>query len=56
MRAADAIAHVVKDDELNRSFIIPSVFNAEVPKAVARAIAGRHADVEKAASGAVQEG
>ncbi len=56
LRAADAIAHVVKDEELNRSFIIPSVFNAEVPQAVARAIAGRHADVEKAVSGVVQDG
>jgi malate dehydrogenase (oxaloacetate-decarboxylating) len=40
LRAADAIAHVVRDDELNPSFIIPSVFNAEVPKAVAAAIRG----------------
>ncbi len=46
LRAADAIAHVVKDEELNPTFIIPSVFNAEVPKAVARAIAGRHATVD----------
>ena len=40
LRAADAIAHVVKDDELNPNFIIPTVFNAEVPKAVAAAIRG----------------
>ncbi len=46
LRAADAIAHVVKDEELNPTFIIPSVFNAEVPKAVARAIAGKHASVD----------
>ena len=38
--AADAIAHVVKDDELNPNFIIPSVFNPDVPKAVAAAIRG----------------
>ena len=38
LRAADAIAHVVQDEELNPSFIIPTVFNAEVPKAVAAAI------------------
>jgi malate dehydrogenase (oxaloacetate-decarboxylating) len=40
LKAADAIAHVVKDDELNPNFIIPSVFNADVPKAVAAAIRG----------------
>ncbi len=40
LRAAEAIALVVKDDELNPSFIIPSVFNPEVPKAVAAAIRG----------------
>jgi malate dehydrogenase (oxaloacetate-decarboxylating) len=38
LRAADAIAHVVTDDEVNANFIIPSVFNPAVPKAVARAI------------------
>jgi malate dehydrogenase (oxaloacetate-decarboxylating) len=38
LRAADAIAHVVKDDELNPNFIIPSVFHPDVPKAVAAAI------------------
>jgi malate dehydrogenase (oxaloacetate-decarboxylating) len=40
LRAAEAIALVVQDDELNPSFIIPSVFNPEVPKAVAAAIRG----------------
>ncbi|CUR58664.1 NAD-dependent malic enzyme [metagenome] len=40
IRAAAAIAHTVKDEELNQSFIIPSVFNPEVPKAVAAAIRG----------------
>ncbi|WP_435741928.1 NAD-dependent malic enzyme [Nocardioides sp. SYSU DS0663] len=40
LRAADAIAHVVHDDELNPSFIIPSVFHPDVPKAVAAAIRG----------------
>ncbi len=40
LRAAQAIAHVVRDEELNPSFIIPTVFNAEVPKAVAAAIRG----------------
>jgi malate dehydrogenase (oxaloacetate-decarboxylating) len=41
LRAADAIARTVKDEELNASFIIPSVFNMEVPKAVAAAISHR---------------
>jgi malate dehydrogenase (oxaloacetate-decarboxylating) len=41
LRAADAIAHVVTDDEINPNFIIPSVFNPAVPKAVAAAIRGR---------------
>jgi len=40
LRAAQAIALTVKDDELNPNFIIPTVFNTEVPKAVARAIRG----------------
>jgi malate dehydrogenase (oxaloacetate-decarboxylating) len=40
LKAAEAIALVVKDDELNPNFIIPSVFNADVPKAVAAAIRG----------------
>ncbi len=40
LRAADAIAHVVTDEQLNPSFIIPSVFNPVVPKAVAAAIRG----------------
>ncbi|KRB77429.1 malate dehydrogenase [Nocardioides sp. Root190] len=39
LRAADAIAHVVHDDELNASFIMPSVFHPEVHHAVAAAIA-----------------
>jgi malate dehydrogenase (oxaloacetate-decarboxylating) len=44
LRAADAIAHVVTDDEINPNFIIPSVFNPAVPKAVAAAIRGRSAE------------
>jgi malate dehydrogenase (oxaloacetate-decarboxylating) len=43
LKAAYAIAHVVKDDELNPNFIIPSVFNTDVPKAVAAAIKGADA-------------
>jgi malate dehydrogenase (oxaloacetate-decarboxylating) len=41
LRAADAIAHVVSDEEINPSFIIPSVFHPDVPKAVAAAISGK---------------
>ncbi|MGI8644733.1 MAG: NAD-dependent malic enzyme [Nocardioides sp.] len=44
LRAAEAIARVVKDEELNANFIIPSVFNPEVPKAVAAAISGKQQD------------
>ncbi len=40
LRAAEAIALVVKDEELNPSFIIPTVFHPDVPKAVAAAIRG----------------
>ena len=40
LRAAYAIAAVVTDEELHASFIIPSVFNPDVPKAVAAAIKG----------------
>ncbi len=40
LRAARAIAAVVRADELNPSFIIPSVFHADVPGAVAAAIRG----------------
>ncbi len=40
LKAAYAIAHVVKDEELNPNFIIPSVFNPDVPQAVAAAIRG----------------
>ncbi len=40
LRAADAIAHVVGDDELNPNYIIPTVFHPDVAKAVASAIRG----------------
>jgi malate dehydrogenase (oxaloacetate-decarboxylating) len=40
LKAAEAIAHVVNDDELNPNFIIPTVFHPDVPKAVAAAIRG----------------
>jgi malate dehydrogenase (oxaloacetate-decarboxylating) len=40
LRAAQAIALVVKDDELNPNFIIPTVFHPDVPKAVAAAVRG----------------
>ncbi|MFL6172242.1 MAG: NAD-dependent malic enzyme [Marmoricola sp.] len=40
LRAAHAIADVVQTDELNPSFIIPSVFHPDVPTRVAAAIRG----------------
>jgi malate dehydrogenase (oxaloacetate-decarboxylating) len=40
LRAAAAIALVVRDEELNPSFIIPTVFHPDVPKAVAAAVRG----------------
>ncbi len=40
VRAAEALALVVTDEQLNPSFIMPSVFDTDVPKAVARAISG----------------
>ncbi|MCW2766211.1 MAG: hypothetical protein JWO11_2170 [Nocardioides sp.] len=41
LRAATAIAHVVRDEELNPNFIIPTVFHPDVPRAVAAAIRGQ---------------
>jgi len=38
LEAAKAIANIVDDSELDREHIIPSVFNPEVSKAVARAV------------------
>jgi malate dehydrogenase (oxaloacetate-decarboxylating) len=37
--ASEALAAVVKDDQLNANYIIPSVFDPEVTKTVARAVA-----------------
>jgi malate dehydrogenase (oxaloacetate-decarboxylating) len=39
LAAADALAAVVKDDQLNANYIIPSVFDPEVRTAVAAAVA-----------------
>jgi malate dehydrogenase (oxaloacetate-decarboxylating) len=39
LRAADALAHVVTDEQLNASYVVPSVFDPAVPKAVAAAVA-----------------
>ena len=50
LAAARAIASVVADDELGPSYIVPSVFNPAVARAVARAVAeaagGRPADAQ----------
>ncbi len=40
LAAADAIADVVSPEQLNASFIVPSVFDDRVAKAVAAAVAG----------------
>jgi malate dehydrogenase (oxaloacetate-decarboxylating) len=42
IRAAEALASVVTDDELNANYIVPSVFAPDIVKTVATAIAGRH--------------
>ena len=39
LAAAQGIADVVADDELDEEYIIPSVFNRDVSQAVARAVA-----------------
>ena len=39
LAAADALAAVVRDDQLNANYIIPSVFDPEVTQAVAAAVA-----------------
>ncbi len=45
LAAAAAIARVVTPEELNRSYIIPNVFHADVARTVAAAISGNaHAD------------
>jgi malate dehydrogenase (oxaloacetate-decarboxylating) len=38
LRAASALAQCVSDDQLNTAYIVPSVFDSNVPKAVAEAI------------------
>jgi malate dehydrogenase (oxaloacetate-decarboxylating) len=38
LAAADAIADVVAPDQLNASFIVPSVFDSQVAPAVAEAV------------------
>lgn len=37
--AANAIANIIKDDELNEDYIIPSIFNKKVAQAVSHAVA-----------------
>ncbi len=38
LRAASALAHCVSDSQLNPAYIVPSVFDPSVPKAVAAAV------------------
>jgi len=50
--AALAISDVVAPDQLNASYIVPSVFDEKVAKAVARAVVAAARDGEKVAGGA----
>jgi malate dehydrogenase (oxaloacetate-decarboxylating) len=52
MAAAQAIASIVRDDELREDYIIPSVFNREVAPAVAAAVAEEARSSGTAAAGA----
>jgi malate dehydrogenase (oxaloacetate-decarboxylating) len=54
LAAADALAGVVKDDQLNANFIIPSVFDHHVTEAVAAAVADQ-ARQEPGATARVRE-
>ena len=38
IKAAEAIASVVTDDQLNANYIVPSVFQPDMAKTVAKAI------------------
>jgi malate dehydrogenase (oxaloacetate-decarboxylating) len=38
LHAADALAHCVSDEQLNATYIVPSVFDPHVPTAVASAV------------------
>jgi malate dehydrogenase (oxaloacetate-decarboxylating) len=49
LAAAEAIAAVVKPDELSPEYVIPSVFNREVAPAVAAAVADEARDTGLAA-------
>ena len=44
LAAAQALASVVTDDELNSSYITPSVFNPDVHQVVAAAVRGAAGD------------
>ena len=55
LAAAEGIAHVIADDELEEDYIVPSVFNRDVAQAVANAVAdvaARAGDVGRRAGGA----
>jgi malate dehydrogenase (oxaloacetate-decarboxylating) len=44
LRAAQALAGCVSDEQLNASYIVPSVFDPAVPKAVAEAVRAAASD------------
>jgi malate dehydrogenase (oxaloacetate-decarboxylating) len=47
LRAASALAHCVSDAQLNPAYIVPSVFDPSVPKAVAAAVVEAARPVER---------
>jgi malate dehydrogenase (oxaloacetate-decarboxylating) len=56
LSAADALAHVVTDEQLNPYYIVPSVFDPQVTAAVAAAVAAAAADVAPQPPGSSDDG
>jgi malate dehydrogenase (oxaloacetate-decarboxylating) len=50
LNAASALAQCVTDEQLNSTYIVPSVFDPSVPKAVAEAVRAAAAATETAAA------
>jgi malate dehydrogenase (oxaloacetate-decarboxylating) len=51
LSAAAALSAVVTDEQLNPSYVVPSVFDPKVPLAVAAAVAAAAKDDPAAATG-----
>jgi malate dehydrogenase (oxaloacetate-decarboxylating) len=56
LAAAQALAGVVADEELNAAYIVPSVFHPDVTKVVAAAVQAAATKAQAAAAGAVTDG